>query len=328
VANYGGQGVVGTAPDYAASGGKVKFTIVQATPALAVGPPTGSSKSVTVWAGNTYVSVASSSTITANVSSTVGTPTGTVSFLQGGNPVDPSQATISLDANGNAVFSTANLAVGVYNITVVYNGDVNYATVSNALPAFQIIVPALQITATPATTTITPGTPNQVTLTLKPLVGFNQDVNVECVTATLPKYSECTFDNPEISVGGGSDATAPSTIVVTISTNVPVNGSTSSLAQTTPWSLAGIFGLGLAGLIAGRKRFNRYLTMICLGLMLSGAFLGMTACTNAGYSTPPPAPKVTTPAGTYAVQIITVNPQTGLQNSLTTPLFTLPTTVN
>jgi hypothetical protein len=61
--------------------------------------------------------------------------------------------------------------------------------------------------------------------------------------------------------------------------------------------------------------------------MLSGAFLGITACTNAGYSTPPPAPKVTTPAGTYSVQIITVNPQTGLQNSLTTPQFVLTTTV-
>jgi len=61
--------------------------------------------------------------------------------------------------------------------------------------------------------------------------------------------------------------------------------------------------------------------------MLSGAFLSLTACTNAGYSTPPPAPKVATPAGSYNVQIITFNPATGQQNSLSTPLFTLPTTV-
>jgi hypothetical protein len=62
-------------------------------------------------------------------------------------------------------------------------------------------------------------------------------------------------------------------------------------------------------------------------MMLSGAIMGISACTNAGYSTPLPAPKVTTTAGTYPVQIITVNPQTGLQNSLTTPTFILSTTV-
>jgi disulfide bond formation protein DsbB len=91
--------------------------------------------------------------------------------------------------------------------------------------------------------------------------------------------------------------------------------------------MACLFGLGMLGLIAGRKRANRYLSMVCLAVMLSGAFIGITACTNSGYSTPPPAPKVTTPAGTYQVQIVTVNPQTGLQNSLTTPLFVLTTTV-
>jgi hypothetical protein len=337
VADYGGQGVAGTAPDFAASGGKAKFTVNQAVPVVAVGPPgcptasgqncTLNPDNVTVWAGNTFVNVASQTSIVVSVTSTVGTPTGTVSFLSGGKPIDPTQAAIPLSSNGTAVFSTANLVVGVYNLTVAYNGDVNYASVSNTLPAFQVIVPSLQITATPASTTLTPGTPGQVALTLKPLVGFNQNVNVQCVTATLPEYSECTFDNPEIGVGNGADPTAPSTIVVTISTNVPVNGATSSIAQVAPWSLAGIFGLGLAGLIAGRKRFNRYLTMICLAVMLAGAFMGITACTNAGYSTPPPAPKVTTPSGTFAVQIITVNPQNGQQNSLTTPLFTLPTTV-
>jgi hypothetical protein len=61
--------------------------------------------------------------------------------------------------------------------------------------------------------------------------------------------------------------------------------------------------------------------------MLSGVFMSITSCTNAGYSTPPPAPKVTTPPGTYNVQIITYDPQGLQQNSLTTPVFTLPVTV-
>jgi Bacterial Ig-like domain (group 3) len=338
VADYGGEGVAGTTPDFAASGGKAKFTVNTIPPALALGTPgcgpasatscTLNPDNVTVWAGNTYINVASQTTITATVTSTAGTPTGTVSFLQNGKPVDPTQPTIALDANGNAVFSTANLPVGVYNLTAVYNGDVNFSTVNFALPAFQVIVPSLQITATPNTTSITAGVPDQVTLTLKPLVGFNQQVNVQCVTATMPNWSECTFNNPEIGVGNGSDPTAVSTIVVTISTNVPVNGGTSSsIVRQSSWTMACLFGLGLMGIIAGRKKVKRHLNLICLAVMISGVFMGITACTNAGYSTPPPAPTVKTPAGTYAVQIITVNPQTGLQNSLTTPLFVLSTTV-
>jgi hypothetical protein len=326
VADYGGEGVVGTAPDFAASGGKTTFTVNPATPVLNVSAPAGSSGNLTVWAGNTYLSVATSNTITASVTSSVGTPSGTVTFnLPNGQPADPTQVALPLLANGTAVFSTTNLAQGVYNLTAVYSGDVNFASVNTALPAFEVIAPSVQVTANPDTVTITPGTPAQATLTLEPLVGFSDYVDVECVTATLPAYSECTFSNPEIDVANGT----ASTIVVTISTNVPVNGgATGSVARPEPWSLAGVFGLGLLGLIAGRRRFHRYLTMICLAVMLSGAFMAITSCTNAGYSTPPPAPVVKTPSGTYQVQVITVNPSTGNQNSLTTPLFTLATTVN
>jgi hypothetical protein len=352
-ADYGGVGTAGGPPYpscaaattcFAASGNKAKFVVNTIAPALAIGPPgcptasglncTPNPSYVTVWAGNTYVSVASLTSIAVSVTSTVGTPTGTVTFMQGTQVADPTQPAIPLDANGNATFSTANLVQGVYNLTVVYNGDTNYSIVHTPLPAFEVIAPADQVTANPATLAVTGGVPGQVTLTLEPLVGFNEIVGIQCVTATLPQYAECTFAYPQsglttVGVGNGTDPTAASTIVVTISTNVPVNGgSTGSLARPVPWSLAGIFGLGLLGLIAGRKRMNRYLTMICLAFMLSGAFMGITACTNAGYSTPLNPPVVKTTPGTYNVQIITTNPQTGLQNSLTTPVFTLPVTVN
>ena len=103
---------------------------------------------------------------------------------------------------------------------------------------------------------------------------------------------------------------------------------TASLARQAPWALAGLFGVGLLGLIAGRKRINRYLTMVCLAVMLSGAFMAVTSCTNAGYSTPLSAPKVTTPAGTYNVKIISYNASSLQQNSLAnTPVYTLQLTV-
>ncbi|MGB6742275.1 MAG: Ig-like domain repeat protein, partial [Terracidiphilus sp.] len=378
-ANYDGNGTAGATQNtcspasalcFAGSASKTSFTVTPAAPAFVVGIPvtnaqclnsttfTNGSASltcvpnpdfVTTWAGSTYVHVAQPVFISTTVTSTVGTPTGTVTFMQNGKPVDPSQGVngaISLNGNGVTTFSTQNLAEGLYNLTAVYSGDVNYAPKTFTLPAFQVITESVQITAPSGTTNITGGTPVQVTLTLEPLVGFSGNVSLECNAANspvpipattpptaLPPYTECTFQYADTVTGtspvGKSGPTA-STILITLSTNVPVNGNTGatgSLARQAPWSLAGIFGLGLLGLIAGRKRVNRYLTMICLAAMLSGVFMSLTSCTNAGYSTPPPTPKVTTPPGTYNVQIITYDPQGLTQNSLTTPVFTLPVTV-
>jgi hypothetical protein len=257
-----------------------------------------------------------------------------VSFLENGKPVDNTQTCSTLSGNGIADFTLVNLPLGAYTtssgtvITAQYEGDQNYASESITLPAFEVINPSIEITATPSTVSASAGTAVTATLNLMPLVGFSNNVALECVSASLPKYSECTFAYASSSGGtvsvGASGAT-PSTIVVTISSNVPVNSG--ALVRHEPWALAGLFGLGLLGLIAGRKRLNRYLTMLCVAMMLSGLFMAVTSCTNAGYSTPPAAPKVATPTGTYNVQIITYNPSNLQQNSLTTPLFTLPVTI-
>lgn len=376
-ANYGGDGTAGATQNacspagslcFAGSANKTTFTVTPASPAFAIGPPVTNSsclswsgngsngnsclpnpKFVTNWVGNTYVQSANPVWIAASVTSKVGTPSGTITFVQNGKPVDPSQGVngaIPLNGNGVATFSLQNLPLGIYNLTAVYSGDVNYAAQSNPLPAFQVIVPSVQVTqATSGTVNITAGTPVQVTLSLMPLVGFSGDVTLECnstdapvpvkppsPSTMLPPYSQCTFQYANTVTGtspvGKTGPTATS-IVVTISTNVPVNGgtTTSAVTRAVPWSLAGIFGIGMLGLIAGRKRLNRYLMMVCLGAVLSGAFMGITSCTNAGYSTPPPAPKVKTPAGAYNVQVISYDRNALLQNSLTTPVFTLPVQV-
>jgi hypothetical protein len=273
--------------------------------------------------------------------------------MQNGKPADPTQGVngaISLTAasiNGQVVqvaaFSTQNLTTGVYNLTAVYSGDVNYATQSVSLPTFEVIQPSVQITASGAVT-ITAGVPTEATLTLMPLVGFSGDVHLECnspdaqvqlapttPSTVLPPYTECTFAYANTVTGTtpvGKNGPTATTVVVTISTNVPVNGgATSSISRQLPWSLAGLLGLGFLGVCAGRRKLHRCVVAICVAVALSGLFVGVTACTNAGYSTPPPAPAVKTPAGTYNVQIITFNENSLQQSSLTTPMFTLPITV-
>ena len=304
-------------------------------------------ENVTIWAGNTYAQWVKQVYLSTVITSAVGTPSGTVTFEENGTAADPTQGVngaIALNGEGASTFTLQNLDQGQYNMTAVYSGDVNYAPQSIPVAPFYEIVPSVQITVPSGAVNVTPGTPAQVTLTLMPLVGFSGSVSLECNSSdspvplpptnpstTLPQYSECTFNYADTSTGtspvGKSGPTA-STIVVTISTNVAVNGGASaSIAQQMPWSLAGLFGLGLAGVIAGRRKLYRSMAAICVVIMLSGFLLGVTACTNAGYSTPPPAPKVATPAGNYNVQIVTYNPIGLTQNSLSSPMFTLPLNV-
>ena len=373
-ADYSGAGTAGatqntcsTTTCFSGAAAKGTFTIARAIPTITLGVPVTNSQClnyttltsgvasancaanpglVTVWAGNTYVYWTKPVYVSAIISSSVGTPSGTVTFTQNGNPADPTQGVdgaIAPNGNGVATFLLQNLNLGVYNLSAAYSGDVNYAPINLAVQTFYVINPSVQITVSGGAT-ITPGTPTQVTLTLMPLVGFSESVSLECnssdapitlavtnPSSTLPEYSECTFNYGNPSTGTeavGASGAVPTTVVMTISTNVAVNGgTTASVARQSPWALAGMFGLGLVGLIAGRRKFYRSMAVICVAMMLSGLFMGLTACTNAGYSTPPPAPKVATPAGTYNVQIITYDPEALIQNSLTTPMFTLPVTV-
>ncbi len=58
-----------------------------------------------------------------------GTPTGTVTFMDGTTEL----GTGTLDGTGTATYTTSSLALGVHSITAVYGGDSNYA--SSTLPA-------------------------------------------------------------------------------------------------------------------------------------------------------------------------------------------------
>jgi hypothetical protein len=91
-------------------------------------------------------------------------------------------------------------------------------------------------------------------------------------------------------------------------------------------SLAGLFGVGLFGLLRARKRGFRagLFGILCLAILLPVAMIGVSSCNNSGYTQTPPAPHVTTPSGTYTVSIIAIDPQT--QKTVSLP-FTMSVTV-
>jgi hypothetical protein len=97
------------------------FTVSQPPAALATTSAVASSVNPS--------SLGQSVTFTATVTSTTGTPTGTVSFLDGSSVL----ATATLDNTGAASFSTSGLALGGQSIIVSYGGDNTYAPGSSGI---------------------------------------------------------------------------------------------------------------------------------------------------------------------------------------------------
>jgi ankyrin repeat protein len=85
--------------------------------------------------------VGQSLTFTATVSSATGTPTGMVSFMEGGNQIG--SGTVS---GGTAIFITSALTATSHSITAVYSGDSNFA--ASTSPAFVQTVNTAAPTAT------------------------------------------------------------------------------------------------------------------------------------------------------------------------------------
>ena len=218
--NYSGDS------QFLASNGSSSVTVSLATPAVTIG-------TITPYAG-----AASKNLIVATVAGPAGThPTGTITFLQGTTPVDPTQPT-TVDANGNVSFDTVNLPVGSYTLTAVYSGDANFNPATSAPFSFQILQTRgnLLLSASPTSLTLTPGVPSTAQITATALVGYsNPAVTFYCDPATLPQYSECTFDFPTVGIVGQQNVQNPppatAVLNVTISTNVPVQSGTEALLK-------------------------------------------------------------------------------------------------
>lgn len=73
-------------------------------------------------------------TFTATVSSTAGTPSGSVIFMDGATVLGNG----TLDGSGHAAFATSSLAAGSHSITAVYNGNTNYYLSTSAV-LYQVV---------------------------------------------------------------------------------------------------------------------------------------------------------------------------------------------
>lgn len=217
---------------------------------------------------------------------------------------------------------------GTYNLTAVYSGDINFASITSPVVTIVVIPPSVLITASPAAVTTKAGTAVTSTLTITALEGYSpqRGVQLYCETTpvdTVPPDAECTFDVPTVDIFDHPGV--PQISHVTLSSNIPTNESM-LIRGNSPIAFAGMFGLGLLGLVLRRKgRFLRSkLTVACVVFLLAAGMLGLNGCTNSGYTTTPPAPHVTTPAGTYNMTIYALDLTSGTITSLP---FTLTVTI-
>ena len=86
----------------------------------------------------TNVVIGGNVTFTATVSGGSGTPTGSVIFQDGHQPL----ATVPVDGGGHASFSTTALAAGSHDLTFFYQGDGTYAATTSAVTTVNVFAPA------------------------------------------------------------------------------------------------------------------------------------------------------------------------------------------
>ncbi len=259
-------------------------------------------------------------TLTATVAAPgvfVTIPTGTVTFLDGANPI----GTAILNNFGVATFQTASLATGIHPLTASYAGSVSTTAPSilpSVSPVLQQLVtiplltpsPGFQMTVTPGSLTLGVGRTGLLTVSVLAVSGFNQPVQLSC--SSLAPETSCLF-SPSATVppGGGS-------VTLQLLTNAPRDcnantpyflGSTSSPLPpgTRPPAAAAALAALLLLATRCRRRF-RSLLVLTAGLALL-TLAGCGHCTDLG-----------TRPGNYTFQITGIAQGSPVTESRTIPI--------
>jgi lysophospholipase L1-like esterase len=240
-------------------------------------------------------------TLTANVTSTTGTPIGYVTFLDGTTTL----GTVLLSGStttATATYATSALTAGTHNITVSYTGDNGYVSSTSSGISEVVTAPAFSSQLNVDTISIVSGTSYLVDLTLTPVGGYTGTVALSCATAA--PHMSCAVGEPSMTFTGNNVAQSTMLAVNTVSTP--------TAAQLNPSSMPGsshggeiiaaflVFpSLGFLGLAGLRKRSKDIRTIGSLLIVLAisaGAMLGLMGCGNGAN------PNDTKP-GTYTVTV-------------------------
>jgi hypothetical protein len=292
--------------------------VILATDATSIGSslnPAGAGQSVTL-----------SATVSPSLSGLTASPTGNVTFSDGGTVL----GTVAV-AGGVAHFVTSSLSVGTHSITAQYAGDTNFAASTSSTLSQQVVAPDFTLGANTLTATVNPGVSAEYTISVTPSYGYNAIINFSC-PASLPSKVTCSFSPAALSASSGSYSTTTLTLTTTAASTASLTPPVlpnSKPMDPTLWASLGGFGLfGLVFVGAGSKRNRRH--MAILGVVLLITMIALVGCgggssgssnnTNPGNPGNPSTPG--TPAGQYSITITATGAGSGA------PSHTMNVTLN
>lgn len=219
---------------------------------------------------------------TAALTSTQGTPSGSVTFFDGTTTL----GTATLTTTGSATYSTSSLTVGAHTITGVYSGDSTFSKVTSAILTETIENFSLTTTGTSSTQSVsTSGGTATYSLSLSPSGGTTFPSTVSFAVSGLPTGATATFSPQTIPAGGG-------TTTVTLTVQVPAQ---SAELQRNLWPShllpTVVAGFLLMPLAWRRRRMLAQGTGLLLLFVLSAVATCITGCGNSNPATSTTTPK-------------------------------------
>jgi hypothetical protein len=254
--------------------------------------PTASAPTVALSALPNPARVRNSVTLTANVTSSSGTPTGNVVVRSDGDVL----ALFPVGQTASVIFPT----VGLHNLQATYGGDATFpqATSPTLVEDIRVSVPGdFTVDASPQSATIKAGQTATFTITINPINGMASAVTFGC--SGLPAASSCTFSPASLTPNG-----SPVSTTLTISTTAP-SSATVPVARLHPWTFAWSVAMVLGLLVAGNFQTTRKGRRRWRALAGMAVALCIVSCGGGG-------PTVTnqnngTPAGTSSINVTAIS---------------------
>jgi hypothetical protein len=252
---------------------------------------TSSASSITTGASITF-------TAAINVAAgSIGTPTGTVTFLDGTNTLGTGTV-----ASGKATLTTGALTTGSHNITAVYSGDTAFDTSTSVALTITVTAPVpadFAITLSPTSSTVARSSSTTTTITITPSGGFKQATALTCTGA--PTNSTCTISPTSITPADG---------VTAVTANLTLQASVTTTAQSHRLHDIEFSAILPLGLLASTTLFSlgprRRWPPKLIALATASALLAAIGCGHStpATTTPPPTPITSTPTpGVYPLTI-------------------------
>jgi hypothetical protein len=211
--------------------------------------------------------MAISFTVTVS-SSTTGTPTQTVSLMDGTTTL----GTATLNA-GVATFSISSLSPGVHSISALYSGDINFVGSSSVVITETVATPSFNLSVAPPSVNIPQGQNGSLVLTVSGSGGYAGTVKASCPSSQLP----CSFSPSALTFTGANSSQSMNVTIGTV-----VQARLAAPLGTTPKVVAAMF-LWLPGMLAWMSfRWRRSALRMGVGLGALFLLLGLGGLSGCG----------------------------------------------